>query len=572
MKKLTNILLLLLVFFAFADNSFGMNREKNISKKSKKEATFEVYKQFKFLKTVDLKHHGQKTTSKDGNLVVSAGDDKQVKVYDMQKQKVVCSYAHEGQISFVSISPDGEFVASGEWDNDNVKIYQVKTGKEVPATSKYFNLMRNWATHERFFSPNGNFFLSITFSGGKGKVTIYNVKSMKEVCSYQHDNKIRCASFSRDGNFIVSAGHDKKVILYDIKNNKEVWSFVYEGHADCISLSPDGNFILLGLGVRVMIFDIQKKKVIYSYTHKDLVTYACFTSDDKKIISVDYNGQVKINKTSCGYFLYQKRYKNKKRTDQGIKNNIAKRLSDKKLSDVLIKTYVSDDFDFSIDEMENVKKSKKELVIIAIETLCRNNISAKPLKEFLKKGAWIYLHEVPYALEIACEKKNLDIIKLLIENGRTASKQFIEKLFNRSFISVPQYIRNYLIQANQFENSKDKLNFLTEKSRDNNNKRIFKFILRIAFNQAIQNCIKKNKRIISSVFYRFYKKYDKNENIRKKIKSAFNKVFPEENFMSFCRKVIDKNDFYFAKANKHRVIYSSNKDFNERIEYVLNEI
>ncbi len=133
--------------------------------------------------------------SPDGRTITSAGQDRTIRIWDVNTGQNLQTYRH--QVWDVAYSPDGKTIISGSWDK-NLYLLDADTGK----------LLR-------------------TFSG--------------------HTQKVWRVAFSPDGRMIASASHDRTVRLWDV-NTGQLLRILTE-HTDqvwSVAFSPDGKTIMSG--------------------------------------------------------------------------------------------------------------------------------------------------------------------------------------------------------------------------------------------------------------------------------------------------------------------------------------
>jgi len=365
MKKLIKVSMFALLVVCSTGNSFGMEKE-NCSKKTQEVGS--VASKFKFLRAFKLSENndssGSYNISGDGKYVVCGDDSGFVRVYDIKGKNSIEIFSHKnpnGIVRSVHLSSDGRYVVFLS-DRRIVKIFNIKTKKEVFSyTYNYFTDSDDFIV-EVCLSRDGEY---ITSCDSRGCVKVYDKKRKEEVCSYNHScfdcyyDSVSCLCFNRNGKYVMSVttcGEVKKlkkrkevysrnfkfdvysacfsqngksvvfgerngkVKICDIKNKKEIFSYGHEGctsckysaYVSCLCFSPDGNFIASGGNNKIVrVYDIKNKKEVFAYNHASKVENVRFSSNDKKLISVDSSGQVSLYETSDDFRERQEFYKNK---------------------------------------------------------------------------------------------------------------------------------------------------------------------------------------------------------------------------------------------------------------------
>ncbi|MBW4613447.1 MAG: WD40 repeat domain-containing protein [Desmonostoc vinosum HA7617-LM4] len=239
----------------------------------------------------------------DNNTVISGSEDNTIKIWNLETSKLKRTLTgHTGVVNYLSVTPDGKYIASAE--SKNVKIWNLQTGALIrdirnpsgtinfietsqdgqslildggtkiiknpvvdqsvyssePETTKYiiniFNLktgtLKNQLVHNNLLtevkiSQSGN----ILVSGDKaGKLNIWNLRngSLKKTLT-GHENEIRSIAISPDEKTIVSTDKDGKIKIWDLTSGKLKSTFT--GHETksytddfVIVLIPDNNTLV----------------------------------------------------------------------------------------------------------------------------------------------------------------------------------------------------------------------------------------------------------------------------------------------------------------------------------------
>jgi WD40 repeat protein len=148
------------------------------------------------------------------------------------------------------------------------------------------------------YSPDGNKLL--TASGDK-TAKLWDIKSGKLLHSFQgHTDVVRSANFSPDGLSIVTGSDDNTSIEWDTQTGKLLYDFKDKAEVRSVVYSPDGKKIATGNdNYTVNVWDAQTNKLIYVIKGGDPV----FSPDGKRIVTNESNYNVSLWDSEKGKLL-----------------------------------------------------------------------------------------------------------------------------------------------------------------------------------------------------------------------------------------------------------------------------
>ncbi|MDX1416172.1 MAG: hypothetical protein R3293_18385 [Candidatus Promineifilaceae bacterium] len=142
------------------------------------------------------------------------------------------------------------------------------------------------------FSPDGE---RIVTAGDDGSVKVWDLAGNELASLLGHTAAVQSASFSPDGQRIVTAGADGSARVWDLAGN-ELTSLV--GHTDAVSLagfSPDGQRIVTaGADGGAKVWDLAGNELASLLGHDGPVSFAGFSPDGQRIIAASYDGSAKV--------------------------------------------------------------------------------------------------------------------------------------------------------------------------------------------------------------------------------------------------------------------------------------
>lgn len=160
----------------------------------------------------------------DGKYLVSAGDDKVIRIWDWRAGKTVRTIRGEigrgpaGQIHALALSPDGRWLASaGRMPNNEIRLFDFASGELVGLLRGHSGPVNALA-----FSPDGTKLISGAGIGDLSAI-VWDVANKAPLSRFVgHSAPIYAVSFTLDGERAVTGSDDKTLRLWNVHNGSSL--------------------------------------------------------------------------------------------------------------------------------------------------------------------------------------------------------------------------------------------------------------------------------------------------------------------------------------------------------------
>jgi WD40 repeat protein len=231
--------------------------------------------------------------SRNGRLLATGGRDGVAKLWDVDLPQEP-GFSTQGVVVDIVFSPDGCCLATAGFHQSAVKLWDVKTRKEL----RSFDGHKGGASAAAF-SQDGQ--RLATGGVDDGDVKLWDVATGREILTFKgHTKGIQQVAFSPDGRHLATGSADKTVKLWDVSTGQEIATFIIpvNGLLEIglsVMFSPDGQFLAVGSDDKTVRFwDVITRQEAMTLRQPKEVTAIAFSPDTGTLAAGLVDGQVKL--------------------------------------------------------------------------------------------------------------------------------------------------------------------------------------------------------------------------------------------------------------------------------------
>jgi WD40 repeat protein len=155
--------------------------------------------------------------------LVSVGGGGRVKVWSFEGELLQEFQAHNGWINALSLSSDGQYLATASGDK-TIRVWKWQDGQFETTPVAILEGHTDWVW-DAAFSPDGQVLAS---AGKDNTVRLWDLEGTLLKTLSGHQNWVRALDFSTDGEKLISASADRTLILWDIDPLEEMRESIEE--------------------------------------------------------------------------------------------------------------------------------------------------------------------------------------------------------------------------------------------------------------------------------------------------------------------------------------------------------
>ncbi|MEA5625898.1 serine/threonine-protein kinase [Nostoc sp. UHCC 0251] len=242
------------------------------------------------------------TISPDGETIASSGGDRTIKLWNLTTGKQSSLNAYSQQVNAVMISPDGKNLVSGN-DDSTIKIWNLATGKQIRTLTGHSD-----SVHALAISADSQ---TLVTGSDDNTIKIWDLATGEQIRTLAgHTFWVRSVAISPDGVILASGSFDKTIKIWNLTKGYSIRTL--EGNyqtVTAVAISPDGKTLASasrdvydGLRLRtIKLWNLTTGKEIRILAgHTNTVTSVAFSADGKIIASGSRDRTIKLWNSTTG--------------------------------------------------------------------------------------------------------------------------------------------------------------------------------------------------------------------------------------------------------------------------------
>jgi WD40 repeat protein len=234
----------------------------------------------------------------DGQQAVSASHDNTLKVWNLESGSDLGTLVgHSDPVNDVAVTPDGLRAISASDDN-TLKVWDLDTGGQLCTLVGHAG-----GVNAVVLTPDGR----RAISASKDKtLKIWDLETGKELRTLSgHSASVKDAALTNDGRYAISASEDKTIKVWDLESGTELRTLAgLSGAVRCVALSADGRRALSAssdaaldalMDRTLQVWNLNSGSQLRTLVgHSAPIQDVAFTPDDRLVVSASVDNTLKV--------------------------------------------------------------------------------------------------------------------------------------------------------------------------------------------------------------------------------------------------------------------------------------
>jgi WD40 repeat protein len=230
-----------------------------------------------------INDHGHSVTAvrftNNDSFIVSGSVDKTIKIHDRQSGKLVQSFSQPEGITYLDLSPNGDFITTSSYDG-KIRLWSVSNASLVKEFQGHSGTA--WTVT---FSPDGN---TIASSGDDRLIKLWDIKTGALIRTLTgHSLNVWSVRFSPDGTQLASCSFDRSFKLWNVNDGKLLVDNKQHRQAIVdIAYSNNGKMIVTTSDDKtIRIWNVQDGSLLRILEVPEHIQAAAFSPDDRLLMT-----------------------------------------------------------------------------------------------------------------------------------------------------------------------------------------------------------------------------------------------------------------------------------------------
>ncbi|MDZ8091574.1 MAG: CHAT domain-containing protein [Nostoc sp. DedQUE05] len=239
-------------------------------------------------------HEGEVTSVKfshDGQLLASASQDTTIKIWRRDGRFLQTLAGHRDRVFSVIFSPNNQLLIAASFDN-TISFWRYDSSTSLFENQPFFRLSEKDGLGAIALSPDSKI---LATANDKGQIKLWTLDGQLIRTIPAHNQRIWSVNFSPDGQTLATASADKTVKLWNLEGKALK---TLQGHSNevfSVNFSPDSKFIAsTSKDKTVKIWDFTGQLLHTLDGHTNEVLDVNFSPDSKFIASASADDTVKV--------------------------------------------------------------------------------------------------------------------------------------------------------------------------------------------------------------------------------------------------------------------------------------
>ena len=230
----------------------------------------------------------------DGQLMVAGGEEGLVQIFDVNSRAILRTFkGHEEAVHLTRFVGKDRVLSAG--DDKSVRIWDIARESEIISFDEHGDYVRSGSVNE----VNSSLVLTGSYDH---VVKLWDCRAEQSVVEMDHNAPVDSVMFLSGGNMCVSAGGNT-IKIWDLLQGGKLVKILSNHQKAVTSLSMDSKqsrLISSSLDQQVKFYDLMDYKVVHSISYTAPVLSVAVSPDDSHLVAGMTNGLLSIKKRVCG--------------------------------------------------------------------------------------------------------------------------------------------------------------------------------------------------------------------------------------------------------------------------------